>query len=253
MIRNVSEFLSESEEPITVINHHSCLSLVPESKVELVNNFVRLVDSLQDSSSSTPKPVKTQKSQISSPLSRNTSILSGRSPIVEMQPTLTSPSSRFSIKSPGSPFVDMGPSTSFNRKSSIGNPYNLTQTNVTFTETVTRKRKTSVETPEVIPAPKVSRLSIAASQLTPNSRDRKSIRGRQSVRPLDVSVSSQEEDQHEECNEADRKLTTKEEKLLRQQIQKSKQGVRSYKCSQCNEFYANYKEIRSHILDNHFE
>lgn len=228
-IRNVCDFLSESEEPVVIINHHSCLSLVPESKVELVKNFVRLVDSLQETS-------ETPKSQPSTPLHRTTTI------------PISSPLSGRFVSSPS----ETQTSSSFNRssihtRSPMNNRFNLAQSNVVITEAVSRtttsgirKRRLSSETPE--PLPKAARMSI---KVTTSPRNRQSIRGRQSVK----QNSSPEQ---EENDETERKLTVKEEKLLREKIQGSKVAPRTYECSYCNEDCANYKEIRAHILSHHF-
>lgn len=235
LIRNVSEFLSEAQEHIEVIEHHSCLSLVPESKVELVNNFVRLVDSLQDSAS---KPTGTPKSQASTPVNRS-SIYS---------PSTTRFTSKLSEY--------QAPSTSFHRDSIHTNNRIslLSRSNVVISDTVTRtgfsedRKRRAEGSPQQVNTSKVPKLNTQTSPIATTSRQ--SVRGRQSVKSAPASPMDEES---EDNNEDDRKLSAKEEKLLRQKIQSSKLGVRTYKCSQCHETCANYKEIRSHILANHFE
>lgn len=238
LLRNVSEFLSEAEEPIVIIDHHRCLSLVPESKVELVNNFVRLVDSLQESTAS-PMSATTPKSQLQTTLNRSSTI---------------------PISSPTNITTEIHPSSSFNRasintNSPISNRFNLVQSKVVITEAVTRattsgyrKRRLSIETsPESPHPPKEPKIMVTPVLSTP--RNRQSVRGRQSVK----QQASSPEDEKDECNETERKLTPKEEKLLLKHIQSSKLAVRTYQCSQCHEDCENYKQIRAHILSNHFD
>lgn len=226
LIRKVSDFLSDSEEPISIINHHSCLSLVPESKISLVNNFVRLVDSLQESTSSSA----------TTPLNRSSSI------------PLNSPTARTPTA--------YRKSTLLNRP--IANRFNLTQSSVTITDTITptsedRKRKASPMLPTI--APKTMKISTTpvTSLVTASPRIRQSIRGRPSTKQLDVSTNVTVNSSDEKSGETERKLTKLEEKTLREQIQESKVSGQSYKCMHCNENCGSYKKMRSHILSYHFD
>lgn len=246
LIATVTEYLDKIEEEVIVMDCHNCLSLVPFSKVSIMNSFVLYTPTVQ------------------------ASVMRVRNESLECEDSVSSSSEQFTLLEP---LLIPLPKKKRGRKRKIlspPDPETLINIEPSAPKKRGRKRKLPVDesvkdkiditviSPMQEPYPldikniKQERPTIDYSNFFDEKCEKKAV-----IRPKD----NDEEFKLPAANESDykikdyrifgRSLTPEQNSLLKSQMQKSKINAHFFKCCHCRKALSCYASIQYHIFFKH--
>jgi len=255
ILKQIIKFVGETEEEVSVMLHHDCLSLVIDSKKMLMENFVHF----------NPAVLIQQDKDASVSKKRSSIRFSDVPPTVERYEQIDGPPDENDKYGRGFHSIFFGRNCKINQADSYSsddelNDPSFTGAKVPLTAAGSssrprRGRKRKLPEPEV----KVEVVGSSSSSkpeapaVAPKKRRRRKNAELSKV-PVIVTkatVNPSPPSPPQEDKTTTNDMTTDEQEWLRNQIDASRVDAKSYKCSECQKLLSSHSAIRYHLMKRH--